>query len=516
MYVSDNPVLNSQHVLVEAAKAYRNGLPYHVALAGVTSASAELLGLGERVGKVKAGFDADVVVWDADPLALGATPVQVFIDGIPQFAAPVELVKPIVKPIPHLADGDVRVDRRDVEDLVISGITSVLLPGYEDLVISSDAPAHAVIVNGSIACLGACTAQVASAHDIMHLENGYLAPALTAFGSQLGLEEIAAERDTSDGANDATSFSRAVDGLAFTGKNLVAAFSHGVTRAISAPAFAHGGHRGVSAGFRIGAPHALAPHAIFASDVALHYPLTLGTKSGATPSFSSAVGALKAKLLAAAKPPSNSSSSDEDPSVEDSYLRRVLAGTLPLVIDVHSADAIASLLRLKGEVEAHLSSTPSTHNTSTKSKKINLIILGGAESYLLASELAASNTSVILAPVFAYATTWDQRRSLPGAPLSNGTAIDVLLAAGVRVALGVDEDWEARDLYFQAGTVQANSGGRLSDKQAVALAAGNLYEMLGLEEKGKGEFVVFEGSPLTINGQRRVVAGGDGRVGVWV
>lgn len=42
VYVSDNPVINAQHVVFEAAKAYRNGLPYHVALAGVTSASAEL------------------------------------------------------------------------------------------------------------------------------------------------------------------------------------------------------------------------------------------------------------------------------------------------------------------------------------------------------------------------------------------------------------------------------------------------------------------------------------------
>ena len=42
VYVSDNPVINAQHVVFEAAKAYKNGLPYHVALAGVTSASAEL------------------------------------------------------------------------------------------------------------------------------------------------------------------------------------------------------------------------------------------------------------------------------------------------------------------------------------------------------------------------------------------------------------------------------------------------------------------------------------------
>ena len=99
VYVSDNPVINSQHVVFEAAKAYRNGLPYHVALAGVTSASAELLGLGERIGKVKAGFDADIVVWDSDPLTVGATPVQIWIDGTAQFKVPVELHKPVGKPL---------------------------------------------------------------------------------------------------------------------------------------------------------------------------------------------------------------------------------------------------------------------------------------------------------------------------------------------------------------------------------------------------------------------------------
>lgn len=93
VYVSDNPVINAQHVLFEAAKGHHYGLPYHVAMASVTSAPAELLGMGKRLGKVKPGFDADVVVWDSDPLSVGATPVQVWIDGTSQFESPVELSK---------------------------------------------------------------------------------------------------------------------------------------------------------------------------------------------------------------------------------------------------------------------------------------------------------------------------------------------------------------------------------------------------------------------------------------
>ena len=62
IYVSDNPVLNAQHVLFEAAKAYKYGLPYHAALSSVTSAPAERLGFEDRLGKIKPGFDADIVV----------------------------------------------------------------------------------------------------------------------------------------------------------------------------------------------------------------------------------------------------------------------------------------------------------------------------------------------------------------------------------------------------------------------------------------------------------------------
>ncbi len=62
-------MVNAQHVLFEAAKGYRFGLPYHAALAAVTTAPAERLGLGQSLGKIKPGFDADIVVWDTDPLS---------------------------------------------------------------------------------------------------------------------------------------------------------------------------------------------------------------------------------------------------------------------------------------------------------------------------------------------------------------------------------------------------------------------------------------------------------------
>ncbi|EEB92539.1 hypothetical protein MPER_08936, partial [Moniliophthora perniciosa FA553] len=75
---------NSRYLLNEAQQAFYYGLPASLALASVTTTPAKIAGLDHRVGKVKAGWDADLVIWDSHPLTLSATPIQVFIDGIPQ------------------------------------------------------------------------------------------------------------------------------------------------------------------------------------------------------------------------------------------------------------------------------------------------------------------------------------------------------------------------------------------------------------------------------------------------
>lgn len=82
---SDHPVLNAQHLAFEAAKSNHYGLPLQEAFKAVTSVPANALGLGHRVGSLKVGYDADVVIWDRAPLDLGATPLQVFVDGYPLF-----------------------------------------------------------------------------------------------------------------------------------------------------------------------------------------------------------------------------------------------------------------------------------------------------------------------------------------------------------------------------------------------------------------------------------------------
>ncbi|QIW95504.1 hypothetical protein AMS68_001022 [Peltaster fructicola] len=506
VYVSDNPVINAQHVVFEAAKAHKYGLPYHVALAGVTSAPAELLGLGERIGKIKEGFDADVTLWDSDPLSVGATPVQVWIDGAAQFEDPVQLIKSPAKPLPGSQPKTAQSESFTVHNSVcFSGITNdVVAAGSGNATVNSFT-VHTREDRSIVLLSGMCD----PAAKRVELQDGWVVSPATAFGSYLGLEEISAESTTNDGYNSAESYSSAIDGLFLDTKTLKAAFRHGVTKAITAPPFSGGGHKGSSVGFRINAKHALDKNAVWKSAVSVHYTLTDGVKDGKTPSISSAIDELRHKLLAAVHKPS-------DADTESEELALVVRGELPLVITVHKADTIAALIKLKEGIDHAIRQA----SGSSSADKLRLVVLGGAESHLLADELAAADIGVVLAPAFPYAVDWEQRRSLTGAPLTNGTAFDVLDAAGVTVAIGTSEDWLTRDYYLMAGTVHANNLRQFSYKKALALISDNIYHILGLSSEVSTDhsagFVVFDGNPLETQSRVRAVYDGTGDIHVWL
>ena len=65
----------------EAALAVAYGLPHEIALAGCTSAAAQLLGIADRVGSLKPGLAADLALFDGDPLETVTHCTGVIIDG---------------------------------------------------------------------------------------------------------------------------------------------------------------------------------------------------------------------------------------------------------------------------------------------------------------------------------------------------------------------------------------------------------------------------------------------------
>lgn len=68
-------------VAMEAIVAWAHGLPREAALAAVTADAAVILGVGDRVGRIAAGLDGDVVVWDSHPIGTYARTAVVVVDG---------------------------------------------------------------------------------------------------------------------------------------------------------------------------------------------------------------------------------------------------------------------------------------------------------------------------------------------------------------------------------------------------------------------------------------------------
>jgi len=68
-------------VLFEAAMAAAHGLPPEQALAACTIRAAEILGLQDRLGSLAPGKDADLALYDGDPLETATHCLGVIIDG---------------------------------------------------------------------------------------------------------------------------------------------------------------------------------------------------------------------------------------------------------------------------------------------------------------------------------------------------------------------------------------------------------------------------------------------------
>lgn len=78
---TDHPETPIQHLPLCAGVAVGAGLSYDEALRSITIYPARIVGIDDRVGSIKAGKDADFVLYDGDPLSPYHHPKQVFING---------------------------------------------------------------------------------------------------------------------------------------------------------------------------------------------------------------------------------------------------------------------------------------------------------------------------------------------------------------------------------------------------------------------------------------------------
>lgn len=213
--------------------------------------------------------ELDIVVWDSHPLALGATPTQVYIDGIAQFADPHVLVKPRrLQHIPKTPDWDAEAQKAvefegqqplrgrkiafggkhtspQVNGVKFVGVESVWMTDagghVRNMLDNADSEENdgvrgtVVVRDGSVVFCSRDDQYECDerwVQEVVDLHGGSLAPGLTTFGSPIGLAEIRLEPSTGDGVvKDPLTGSvpeivggkdaviRAVDGLQFEGRN---------------------------------------------------------------------------------------------------------------------------------------------------------------------------------------------------------------------------------------------------------------------------------------------------------
>jgi hypothetical protein len=211
-------------------------------------------------------FHPDIVVWDSHPLTLGATPEQVYVDGIAQLSNPYSLKKPAAfQDLPETPNWDREKDETvrwdglppltgwkvgghmgrvrllNVKDLVVFNELSEedeLETLFDDT--GKDQGRAVVVQDGRITCVqrpaDPCISTSRVEEEVViDLRGGSIGPGLTTYGSPLGLVEIRLEPSTNDGnvfdplagGNLPSIFSkggekgliRAVDGLLFEGRN---------------------------------------------------------------------------------------------------------------------------------------------------------------------------------------------------------------------------------------------------------------------------------------------------------
>ncbi|CAE6451854.1 unnamed protein product [Rhizoctonia solani] len=497
------PAINARYLFYEAAQAHYHGLPEDEAIASLTTVPAEVAGYSHRLGYIKQGYDADIIIWDSHPLSLGATPQQVYIDGSPQLDEPFILSKPNwAQTSPRTPSWDKEAKRTKESD----GLPDLLDSQNPDTILFKNVdsfvrdrpqvirPQDVVVASrGRVVCVGACASYVVPEARIVDLQGGSIIPGLIGSGASIGLVEIDQEPSTNDGSvpdpleRDVPTIvggdgflARGVDGISFTGRNALLSHRGGVTTIIEAP-FSYGLIQGVSVAFRSGAKHKLEPGAVLHREVALHVRFVHGQDAGN--GISTKIATLRRLLLDAE---------------EGSVYARVVKGELPLVVLVENADIMATLLDLKEEIEG------------VPGSALHLVFSGATEAHLIAEKIAKANVGVILAPLRSIPQFWDQIRYIPGPPLSQHTPLQILQKAGVIVGLGsssivVTQAWDVPQTRFNLGWAITDSNGTLDASEALALSTTNLKKLYRLPDLDTdlvayrgGDAFGYSGKPVAV------------------
>jgi imidazolonepropionase-like amidohydrolase len=341
--------------------------------------------------------------------------------------------------------------------------------------------ATVLIAGGRISAVGTGIAIPAGARRI-DAAGKVVTPGLFDSFTHLGLVEVNAVEATEDATNQDPNVSAAFrvdEAINYESMLIPINRVEGLTRALAAPSAGKSIFEGQAAVIHLGAGPALVVRATAAQVVALGETgsdLAGGTRGGA-------LLQLRQALRDALDHDANRAAYDRAqhrpyslPAADLEALLPVARGQMPLVVEVNRASDIETILALGREM------------------KLRLVLLGAAEAWKVASDVAAAHVPVLVNPLSNLPQSFDSL----GATLENAAR---LARAGVTIAMMSGDSHNARNLRQEAGNAVAYG---LPWDTALAAMTVNPARIWGVDDYGTlepgkdADVVIWDGDPLEV------------------
>jgi len=302
---------------------------------------------------------------------------------------------------------------------------------------------------------------------------------------QIGIEEISGVEESVDSANTAPRFSAAFDVVdAVNSRSMVIPVNRieGITRAVVAPTHGNGATLIAGQGAIIDLIHptdlvTLSPAAMYASLGETGARLSGGARGAALLHLREAFEDARDHVEHRAAFERRERRDYALGRLDLQALRPVIDGELPLVLGVQRASDILAALRLAGEYG------------------LRLVVLGGAEAWMVADELAAADVPVLLDPLQNLPTRFETL----GSTLENAARLH---AAGVQFAFATGATHNARNITQAAGNAVAHGLPWEAALAAITVTPARIWgidDRVGRIEAGmEADIVVWDGDPLEV------------------
>ncbi|MCH8301896.1 MAG: amidohydrolase family protein [Proteobacteria bacterium] len=348
-----------------------------------------------------------------------------------------------------------------------------------------------VIENGRIAEVGTGI-RVPAGAEVIDASGKIITPGLFSAMGQIGLSEVGAVTGTNDAVQRGDDFSAGFDVAdAYNRRSVVIPISRidGITRALIAPRAGRPDEQGNSSRVLSGLASVvqLGDSGDYLTRHGVAVVVNLGETGSAVAAGSraAAIQELRAALADALDYRRNKAAYERGDWREYSVstadleaLISVVEGDRSMIFAANRASDIEIVIKLASEFG------------------LSAIIIGGAEAWMLAHELAAANVSVII----------DGTANLPGnfdrinARLETG---GILAAAGVRVAFGAGaQTHQARNITQSAGNAVANGMDWDAALEAITLAPAEMYGVAGevgsIETGKSADLIIWGADPLEL------------------